>query len=174
MQKNPTMRKLCLIRHAKSSWDNASIQDHDRPLDARGESDAIRMGEILLEKSFHPDLILTSDALRTLTTAQLIAKQLAVPEEKIIQEPAIYDAGVEDLLAILQKLPAKYATIILVGHNPGLTWLANYLADDHLINLPTCGVYCVAFEAENWNDITTAEYKTLFIDSPKQHPDQTE
>lgn len=174
MKKNHTMRKLCLIRHAKSSWDNASMQDHDRPLDARGESDAIKMGDILLEKNLHPDAILTSDALRALATAQLIAKQLSFPEDKITQDPAIYDAGVEDLLAILQKLPAKYAMVILVGHNPGLTWLANYLADDHLINLPTCGVYCVGFEAENWSDITTSEYKTLFVDNPKQHSDQTE
>jgi phosphohistidine phosphatase len=157
-----------LIRHAKSTWDKVGVQDHDRPLDARGESDAIAVGEFLAGQGIHPDLILTSDALRAYATAELIAKQLSVPEEKIVKEVGVYDAGVEDLLAILQKLPIKYNTVILVGHNPGLTWLANYLADDHLINLPTCGVYCVAFEADDWSDITTSEYKTLFVNSPQQ------
>jgi len=163
------VKKLCLIRHAKSSWDNPAIEDHERPLDPRGEADAALMGGFLAKKQLKPDIILASNATRAVDTARIIAEQVGVGSDKIDSEEQIYDAGVEDLLAMIQDLPSDYQTVFLVGHNPGLTWLANYLAEDHLINLPTCGAYCVAFDTDSWANIKTVEGKTLFFESPKQH-----
>lgn len=163
------MKRLCLIRHAKSSWNHPSVEDHERPLDERGEEDAKAMGEILTENKVKPDYILASPAKRASDTATLIAESIGFAKDQIITDENLYEAGVEDLLAIIQSLDNKHKSVLLVGHNPGLTYLANYLADDHVVNLPTCGAYCVDFDTNDWSEITVVDGKTVFVDSPKQH-----
>jgi phosphohistidine phosphatase len=159
------MKKLCLIRHAKTTW-SAGVDDYHRPLEERGENDAQELGKILLEHQLKPDLILASSAKRALDTATLIAKEVHYPDGKVITNEGLYKAGVEDLLQIVQGINNKYVTIYLVGHNPGLTLLANYLAEDHSVNLPTCGVYCVEFATEHWHDIAEVEGKTILVETP--------
>lgn len=165
------MKTLCLIRHAKSSWHDPAMDDKQRPLDERGELDAKVLGDFLKAKKLTPDIILCSPAIRTAVTAEIVARELGLKADQVIANEEIYEAGVETLLAVIQQLPKKYSTVFLVGHNPGLTWLANYLADDHMINLPTCGTYCVTFDTSDWKEITMVEGKTLFIDTPQQHGD---
>lgn len=161
------MKTLCLIRHAKSSWSNPTMPDTDRPLDNRGVEDAESIALILQEKSFQPDCVLASPAVRATKTAEIIMAKLQLDKKLLSIDKHIYDAAVEDLLAVIQGLDKKIQSVLLVGHNPGLTWLANYLADDHVVNLPTCGTYCVNFDAKGWQDITTVEGKTLFVAQPK-------
>ncbi|CAN5293783.1 histidine phosphatase family protein [soil metagenome] len=167
------MKTLCLIRHAKSSWNHPEINDIDRPLELRGEEDAVVVGKWLYEQTFKPDIILSSPANRAINTAKILAAQLHYDTESIIIEPSVYEASVEDLLAVIKNVDDKYSTLLLVGHNPGLTWLANYLAEDHMINLHTCGVYCITFETSTWQDITDADSKHVFSDEPKQHYTET-
>lgn len=163
------MKTLCLIRHAKSSWHHPDINDIDRPLEQRGEEDATVVGQWLSQQNFTPDLILSSPANRAINTAKILAEQLHYPIKDINTETSIYEASVEDLLAVIKNINDKYTTLLLVGHNPGLTWLANYLAEDHMINLHTCGVYCITFATDRWEDITEADSKHVFSDEPRKH-----
>ena len=165
------MKTICLIRHAKSSWQNHVEQDKDRPLDPRGVEDATQLGQYLKKKALQADTIISSDATRALTTAQTVAQAMGLKENKILVEPKVYEAGVEALLKVIQSLPNQLNTVILVGHNPGLSWLANYLADDHQVNLPTCGTYCISFETSDWADIMLVEGNVLFSDGPKHNAD---
>jgi phosphohistidine phosphatase len=163
------MKTLCLIRHAKSSWNHPEIDDFDRPLEPRGETDAAVVGKWLYEKKFIPDQILSSPANRAISTAKILADELHYPIEDIITESSLYEASVEDLLAAIKQVDNKYSTLLVVAHNPGLTWLANYLAEDHLINLHTCGVYCITFETDQWEEITEADSQHVFSDEPSKH-----
>src|SRR5262249_12237822 len=147
------------------SWFHSG-SDFERPLEERGKQDAKRTGEILNEKGFRPDLILTSPAKRTLDTALFVATKLNYPQKNIVVDQNLYDASIEDLISTLQKLESLHDSVILVGHNPGLTWLANYLAEDHVASLPTSGMYCIEFNTNNWQEITLVEGKTLFVEVP--------
>jgi len=163
------MKTLCLFRHAKSTWGALGTNDIERELHPIGETNAPMMGAYLKDQNSQPDLIITSNAKRAYLTAQLIAEPLGYDKEKIVIEDKIYEAGVEELLHIIQTLEAKTKTVVIVGHNPGLTLLANYLADERVNNLPTCGVFCMTFDTDNWEEITTSESKIMFVDAPIQH-----
>jgi phosphohistidine phosphatase len=163
------MITLCLIRHAKANWNHPSAQDIERLLTNEGENEAINMGKDLQAKGLVPNLIISSPAKRAQKTAELIAQNVNYPVDKIDVRPELYEASVEELLHCLENLHDHHKTVFLIGHNPAITMLANYLADDHMINLPTCGVYCIDFITDEWNQITIAEGKTRFIDAPKDH-----
>lgn len=134
------MKQLILIRHAKSSWDDPRLTDFERPLNKRGQHDAPRMGKKLAKQGFRLDRLLVSPATRTITTAQMICKGADIKLERIEEIPAIYEASVETLLQLIRGLDEHHRSVALVGHNPGLTMLANRLGDQHIDNIPTCGV----------------------------------
>ena len=118
------MKKLYLIRHAKSSWKNLSLDDFERPLNKRGKCDAPFMGELLRAKNILPDLILASSALRAKSTAEIIAKKLKA-SKKIVFDADIYEASSSTLESIISSIDDKYNTLFLVGHNPGLNMLSD-------------------------------------------------
>lgn len=163
------MKKLCLFRHAKSTWGEFGTDDQERPLHPTGEENAPLMGGFLKDQKLKPDLMLTSNAIRAQRTAEFVAEPLGYDKEKIVIREDLYEAGVEDLLHICQGLDKKIENVILIGHNPGLTLLANYLADTHVPNLATCGVFCMEFDADDWGSIETAESRVLFTDEPSKH-----
>ena len=163
------MRTLCLFRHAKSTWGALGTDDIDRPLHPIGSTNAPMMGNFLKNQKIKPDLILSSNATRCLATAELIAEPLNYKKENIKVDPRLYDASVEDLLQVLEGIDNKFKTVILVGHNPGLTLLANYLAEGHVVNLPTCGVFCLDIDMDDWKNITSAKSEVKFIDEPRRH-----
>ncbi|WP_457598784.1 SixA phosphatase family protein, partial [Hydrogenimonas sp.] len=123
------MKELFLFRHAKSSWDDPSLSDFDRPLNERGRRDAPLMGEHLKAMGIHLDLIVASPAKRAKKTAKIIAEKLGYDIEKIIWQENIYEASPQTLLYIVCQLPEKAKRVMLVGHNPSLTLLANQLGD---------------------------------------------
>jgi phosphohistidine phosphatase len=122
------MRKLVLLRHAKSSWDDPSLPDHDRPLNARGRMSAPRIGRWLAAEGHLPELVLCSSARRTRETVERL--RLAVPglPEPVIDR-GLYEAGPATLLARLRRLPGNCASAMLVGHQPGLGELLRILSD---------------------------------------------
>jgi len=132
------MKTLLLVRHGEA-YDNAHFADFDRPLTPFGEQQALELGLQFKQQSLHIDSIICSSAKRTLTTATLIAKQTHYPSDKIHVEPNIYNAEMEDLLNVVQQLGKEQNTVIIVGHNPGLSLLANYYQPDKNILLPTGG-----------------------------------
>ena len=162
------MKKLVLLRHAKSSWDNMGLSDFERPLNERGKRDAPIMGQHLAKKRhLKLDSIIASPAKRALKTAKIIAGELRFSEEKITKNSSIYGAGLAEMLSIISKIDDTLNTVMLVGHNPTFTTLAYYLTHNPVDNIPTCGVFCVDFDAKKWQDITEASGKLDFFDYPK-------
>ncbi len=126
-----------LLRHGKSDW-SQQLDDFDRPLKDRGKRGAQRMGVWLLQQELVPDLVVSSPAERAIVTAQKAVKAMGGNAALIQQERRIYAARVDDLLAVLAELPKDAQRVMLVGHNPGLEYLTEYLADKP-IPLPSDG-----------------------------------
>jgi phosphohistidine phosphatase len=163
-----TPRRVILLRHAKSSWDDADRDDVDRPLSARGERDAPRMGARLARLTPRPAAILTSHAVRARRTAQLVAEALGVDAGRIRIERALYLASPPDILAVLARQPAERTPLVVVGHNPGMTELANLLAADFEIDdLPTAAAVGLDFESADWSGLRAGQGRLAFYDYPK-------
>ncbi len=141
------------MRHGKSSWDNAYLDDYDRPLNERGKKNSLEMGHFLFQESGKPELILASAAKRTHETAMLAALSLDYPQDKIEFDRELYLADVNDILKNVAKIPGNINTCVLIGHNPGLTNLINYFGLK-LDNLPTASVVCMEFDTLTWKEIS--------------------
>ena len=161
------MKSLFLVRHAKSSWDDARLSDFDRPLNERGEKDAPRMGELLKKRGTEPDLIYSSPALRALTTAKIIGGVLGYPENKIQTDRQLYHSDEERLLTFLRNIPDSNNGIMLFGHNPGLTEFANELFKESIGNIPTAGIVTGQLIINSWKEAKPGCGKLLFFDFPK-------
>jgi phosphohistidine phosphatase len=122
------VKTILLLRHAKSSWDHAGLDDHDRPLNRRGERSAEAMADHMVRKSPRPDLILCSTAIRTRQTLAPLVQQLKAPAPPILLEKGLYLAAESALLARLQDAPDEAATVLVIGHNDGIWQLAEVLA----------------------------------------------
>lgn len=162
------MKTLTLLRHAKSSWKDPGLIDHDRPLNKRGNRDILVMGERIVEAGIRPSLILSSTAVRAWTTAKGIAKAISYPLEFLQREQRLYHAGVRRMIGVLAEQDESFNNIMLVGHNPGLTDFANFLIADVTDNIPTCGFVSVTFEADAWNLDAAKEFKLAAYDFPKR------
>jgi phosphohistidine phosphatase len=161
------MRTLTLLRHAKSSWSNHSLADHERPLNGRGERDAPIMGKRILEAGIRPSLIVSSPAIRAWTTARIVANEISYPTEFMHRESELYLASLNTLIDVVAKQDEGFHSIMLVGHNPGLTEFANYLCPGITNNLPTCGVVSVAFDSETWDLRGDGSVSLATYDFPK-------
>ena len=163
------MKRLYLIRHAKSSWNEPDLADIDRPLNKRGKRDAPFMGKRLKEgHRVNPDIIISSPAKRALRTAKIIAKEINYPKEKIEIKDSLYGSGVEAMLNVIQYLDDSLNEVMLFGHNPDLTSLANYLSNHEVDNIPTCGIFCVDFDVKSWRDVEGGKGIFKFFDYPKK------
>ncbi|MCR5888261.1 histidine phosphatase family protein [Hymenobacter sp. J193] len=163
------MKTLYLMRHAKSSWSFEDLSDHDRPLNDRGRDDAPAMGRALAGRQIKLDLLVSSTAVRALSTAALVAKELHYPHEQIKVEERIYRADPLELLAVVRELPDEADAVLLIGHNNTITDFANLLSPSAIPEMPTAAVVCLKFNIERWQDLdrTNAEY--YFFDAPKHH-----
>lgn len=165
------MKTLYLVRHAKSSWKDASLPDHDRPLNKRGEEDAPRMGKRLARRRPKPGLIISSSAVRAKTTAKLLATEIGYPKANIVVDKLIYEAELRDLVSIIRGLDNNVDCVMLVGHNPAFTLLVNSLAQCDIANVPTCGLAVLSFDMDSWNDIDRVSGELLDFDYPKKAQD---
>ena len=163
------MKELYLMRHAKSSWKENNIKDFDRPLNKRGKNDAPFMGEILKNLQVKPDAILSSSALRTTETALMVAESLQFAEKNIIFDKRIYEASDKALIKIIKEIPPHINSLMLIGHNPALTALANSLTDSYVYNVPTSGVYAIRFSFHSWEYIDDLKGDFYFFEYPKKH-----
>ena len=161
------MKTLYLVRHAKSDRGIADLEDIDRPLNARGYINAHAMGKILKEKKYHPELIVSSPAVRAISTALIFARIFKHPLEKIKVEHGIYEADPDDCISTIRQLDNTHKSVMLFGHNPTLTFVVNKLTEFNIEHLPTTAVVCIDFTAGNWNDIEKGQIR--FFDFPKNH-----
>lgn len=162
------MRRLTLIRHARSSRDYPLLDDIDRPLDARGRSEAPEMAQRLKAALTPPLRLVSSPAMRALTTAQAFAEVLEIPDAGIQVLPEIYEATPGTLLHLVNRFDDADPQVLMFGHNPGLSELAQLLADMPFAELPTCAAATLAFEVASWRDVAPQGGKLLSYRFPKE------
>ncbi len=163
------MKSLLLIRHAKSSWENFSVADFDRPLNDRGKRDAPMMAARLAEKGIVPDRILVSPAKRTRKTATYFMNAWELPDEKMQMPEELYLASPAIFRKLIQALPDELENIAVISHNNGLTDFANELTNVRVDNIPTCGIFGVKIAIDSWQGFENAEKEFWFFDYPKQN-----
>lgn len=161
------MKTLTILRHLKSSWKDKDLPDIERPLNRRGKEDAPVMATRIREAGIRPSLILSSPAHRAWTTAKVIAREISYPAEFLQREAELYLADVDTLLEVLERQDNKFNSIMIVGHNPGLTEFANYLLPNLTDNIPTGGVVSLNIETDDWNLRDRAPAELLVFDYPK-------
>jgi phosphohistidine phosphatase len=163
------LKTLTIVRHAKSSWDEPGLSDRERPLNKRGKRDAPVMGKRIVDAGIRPSLILSSPATRAWTTAQVIAKQLSYPAEFLQREQDLYLASLNDLLDVVVAQDEGFNSIMIVGHNPGLTDFVNYLLPGLTNNLPTAGVVSVTIDQDHWKLYEQPKTELVVHDYPKKN-----
>ncbi len=165
----PTVTKtLCLMRHGKSSWDDSTQSDRERPLNERGERDVPIIARRLKESGIRPSLIMASNALRAWSTAISLADGVGYPREFLQREALLYLADTATIRLVVSQQDDRFQCIVACGHNPGMTTLANELIPRLTDNLPTSGIVCVQAETERWVDFFDAPLQLLRYDTPKQ------
>jgi phosphohistidine phosphatase len=163
------LKRIYLVRHAKSSWSNPELRDFDRPLNKRGKYDAPFMAGLLKEKGIHPEIIVSSPAKRAFATAIFFAEVLGYPAENIIQDSNLYEAGVKDILKVISLINENIWNIMIFGHNPGLTDAANFITGSHIDNIATSGVVSCISDREHWNKISEKSCILEFFEYPKKY-----
>ena len=160
------MKTLLLVRHAKSSWEQSGVTDHDRPLNHRGRRDAPDMGRRLAERGVAPDVILSSTALRARTTAELMAAALGFGADRIVADERLYGASDDEVLGVIRELGDDVGSAMVVGHNPETASLAHRFSDE-IGEMPTCAVAEFTFDIDAWRDLGDVEPATVRVDTPR-------
>ena len=163
------MKKLFLVRHAKSSWSFPELDDFERPLNKRGKRDAPFMGKLLNEKKIKPDLLLSSPAVRAYITARTIAGEINYPAKKLQTNELLYHGSIKELIVSIKKTDNKINSLMVFGHNPGLTEFSNYLTDKYLDNIPTCGIVEIDLRIDSWKEIDEDSGTFINFEYPKKY-----
>lgn len=161
------MKQLLIIRHAKSSWGLATLNDFDRPLNDRGNVDAPIMAKRLLDKKITIDAFATSTATRACATATHFANIYKQPQENIIQISELYHALPVTFYKVISKMRDDFKTIAIFSHNPGITTFVNQLTTTSIDDMPTCAIFAVTINCNSWGDFKTAKKAFWFFDYPK-------
>ena len=162
------MKYVYFVRHAKSSWKDLQLSDHDRPLNKRGKKDAPFMGDLIRSKNVMPELLLSSTAKRAFSTAKHFSKSLAFDKEDIVKQRSLYHSDESTLLSTLHNLLDEYTSVMLFIHNPGITDIVNYCTKANLFNIPTAAVAGIQFEVNHWDEID--QNGTMFLyEYPKKY-----
>ncbi|WP_017258975.1 SixA phosphatase family protein [Pedobacter arcticus] len=160
-------KKILLVRHAKSDWADLNLSDFNRPLNPRGLKDSVEMaGRVAMQKLI-PQRLVSSPALRAISTCELMAKSWNKETQEIDLEPKIYEANTQQLLKIVNNFDNNDDYIALFGHNNGITDLAVYLTDADLFNIPTCGVALIEFPFDDWKEVSKHNGDLVAYDYPK-------
>lgn len=161
------MKQLLLIRHAKSSWEDASLSDFERPLNERGKRDAPIMAKRLKHQKVHLDAVVSSPAKRARQTAKHFTKELDLKKKNFVLEPKLYEAGEDAFSEVIENLKNKWDTVAIVSHNPGITSFAHSLTETNLDDMPTCSIFAIKVHADKWNQFGDARKEFWFFDYPK-------
>lgn len=163
------MLRLTLVRHAKTEPGRAGQEDWDRVLEPRGQRDAPEMARRLKQLSPKPDRILSSPAVRAITTATIMVRELGVTAQKVQQDERLYLASPKAMLAVIQELGQRSKHLMVVGHNPGITEFADRISGERSIdNMPTCAVYTLQFDIKEWSELEWDSGVDAELDYPKK------
>jgi phosphohistidine phosphatase len=161
------MKTLYLVRHAKSSWEESGLSDIDRPPTEQGIERTERVIRFLQKKEITADRILSSPAIRAYNTAVLVAKGIRYPKDKIIIDRKIYDGGYDKILDLICSTPDEINSLMIFGHNPAISLLADRFVHPGVDFLPTTGTVCIHFKTDQWKLIRSVEPVMDFIIFPK-------
>lgn len=159
------MKKLVIIRHAKSDWSTPEQDDFDRELNKRGMADAPMMGKVLNDKKLIPDLVLCSSAVRASLTCKKLISHLPYKQSDVLYLSELYHAEVEKILNIINQQTDQVETLFLIGHNPGITHFVNLVANEDITNVPTTGICIIG--VESFAHLNFSEGKLLEFIYPK-------
>jgi phosphohistidine phosphatase len=165
--KETAMKTITLVRHAKSSWKDRSLQDLDRPLNRRGLTNAVMMAERLLARGAVPTKLYSSPATRARETAALFSGVFGLSTDTIESIPTLYTFNYEDLLGWMRSLGRDDDNLQLVCHNPAITDLVNFLTLSHIEKIPTCGVAVLQLNISCWQQLGAGVATMVFYDYPK-------
>ena len=161
------MKTLFLIRHAKSSWDDSTLDDHERPLNQRGKANAPIMAKRLQKLGIKPDMLFSSTAERAASTAQVFAEHLDFRQPKISYDPDLYLASAGMLQDFVGKIENSLNSVLIFGHNPGLTLLVCQVWRLSIDNIPTCGIVSLSFKNASWEETSSQLPSGATFDFPK-------
>lgn len=162
------MKTLYLIRHAKSSWKQPNLTDHDRPLNKRGKANAPIMGRRIKHKGIVPEMMISSSAKRAYCTAKKIGDEIGYANDHIVLTRDLFHADEDEILEFTRQLNDKHDSVMIFGHNPGFTWFANSLGGLSIDNIPTCGIVAFQIDINNWAELSWGAGQLLFFDYPKK------
>jgi len=163
-----SQKELLILRHAKSSWDEPDKEDIDRALISRGVNDAIFMAKRLKKHFGELDLIITSPANRAVHTTLIFCRVANFPLEKVQINYDVYESSESTLIKIIKNTSDDLNKIMIVGHNPTLTYFVNNFIDKPIDNIPTTGIVGITFTMSSWNEISKSKLKSSFFDYPKK------
>ncbi len=161
------MKSILLVRHAKSSWENPAMKDFDRTLNDRGNKDAPMMARRLLDKKLEIDLFVSSPAVRAYSTAKYFHESFNSKKELLITVPELYHASVSDFYQTIHSLDDRFDTVAIFSHNPGINEMVNSLGVAKVDNMPTCAIFAVRADINNWKDFEQSPRQFWFFDYPK-------
>lgn len=164
-----SMKTLYIIRHAKSSWDNAELIDFDRPLSSRGIRDAQMLFSHWANEFKGVELIATSPANRAKSTSMLLCQTVGVSQNLMSKYESLYEASVADVYAVVKSFSNKVNTAAIVGHNPSFYYFANQYLKKQIEKLPTSGIVKLVFSCDSWGEISRASLADSEFDFPKNH-----
>ena len=160
------MKRLTLMRHANAQWKDPQISDFDRPLNRRGTSEAEAMSRRLIELKLIPTIVLTSSARRAQQTADIVVRELGVAARNLRTDEALYLATAEDILRAIHSTGPRIQHLLIVGHNPGITEIANLLAPTAHIDLATAAICSLTFDTRSWADVKAGNLMEVRSESP--------
>jgi phosphohistidine phosphatase len=161
------MKTLYLVRHAKASWEEPGVSDADRPLIPKGINKTKLIVEFLLKRETSVDLIISSPAVRAYETAKIVAAGLNYPLNKIRIDRKIYDGYYDRILDIIYGTPNETNSLMIFGHNPTITNLANLFLHPGIESMPTSCIVCLSFNTDKWEEIPAQEAIREFVVFPK-------
>ncbi|HAY47304.1 MAG TPA: hypothetical protein DCY55_13625 [Gammaproteobacteria bacterium] len=159
------MRKLILVRHAKSGRKDPELDDHERPLNRRGERDSITMSRFLMEQDEALDVVYSSTATRALDFAQTLSEFCGY---SLIPDLSFYTFSFDEFFEILRSLPNAAGNIAIVGHNPAITQAVNFLSGAEIANVPTAGIVALTCEINEWDELREGCAELAYFESPKR------
>lgn len=161
-------KRLLIMRHAKSSWAQLDLDDFQRPLLPKGENRTNLVSDVLKGKQFFPDQIISSPAVRAMTTAKLVMKNLEIKEDKLITEQNLYFRSEDDYFNTVFACSNEIDTLMILGHNPMITSFCNFFLTEKIENLPTSGIIGLEFECEKWEEIADSSCNNIARLFPKK------
>ncbi len=161
-------RQLFIVRHGKSDWSDPELRDIDRPLKNRGVRNAYAMAEFIKEKGLKPELMISSPAARALNTASIFFTVLDMKADEMLVDDRMYHASPGEIIEIVTEVQDNVHSIMIFGHNPSFTGLANIFLAEHIYNIPTAGLVFLDFAMDRWQEITKTKPVDYFFEYPKK------